>query len=136
MVPAAYVILDTLPLSPSGKLDRGALPPPGSSALVDREPVPPRTPVEQAVAAAFAEVLRLPAGRVGAKEGFFELGGHSLLATQLVSRLRVALGVDLPLRALFESPVVADLAARIEWARGGAPETAPIPRIPRDGDLP
>ncbi len=139
MIPAAYVVLSALPLSPSGKVDRAALPAPGPGAATARADVAPRTPIEQAVAAIFAEVLKLPAPQVGAHDGFFDLGGHSLLATQAVSRIRAALGVDLPLRALFEAPAVADLAARIEASRDaghGATAAPPVTAVPRDGELP
>ncbi|MET0398422.1 MAG: amino acid adenylation domain-containing protein, partial [Longimicrobiaceae bacterium] len=126
MVPAHFVALAALPLTPNGKLDRGALPAPeaGSSAA---EHVPPRGATEAAVAAAWSELLRADA--VGARDNFFELGGHSLLATQVVARLRDRLGVELPLRAVFEAPTVAELAARVDALRGGAGEGARA-RIP------
>ena len=96
----------------------------------------PRGPVEEAVASAWKAVLRLE--RIGAHDNFFEIGGHSLLATQVVSRLRDATGVEIPLRALFESPTIAGLAGRIEaMRRGDAPhESAPIQPTPRVGHLP
>jgi amino acid adenylation domain-containing protein/non-ribosomal peptide synthase protein (TIGR01720 family) len=132
MVPAAFVMLDALPLTSNGKIDRRALPAPEQTGASEREYVEPRGPVEEAIASIFAEVLRAP--RVGARDGFFELGGHSLLAAQAVARLRNALGVELPLRAVFEAPTPAELAARIEGALGAAAEAAPpITRVPRDG---
>ncbi len=135
MVPAAFVVLESLPLTPSGKVDRKALPAP-EAGPAETGYVAPRGPVEELVAAIWAEVLRVE--RVGARDNFFALGGHSLLATQVVSRLRTALGVELPLQRLFATPTVAGLAQAVEEARRAARglETPPIRPVPRDGPLP
>jgi acyl carrier protein len=110
MVPAAYVVLDRLPVTSNGKVDRRALPAPERTS--EREYVEPRTVVEELLAEIFAEVLRLE--RVGATDNFFALGGHSLLVTQVFSRLREMLGIEVPLRALFEQPTVEALALVVE----------------------
>jgi amino acid adenylation domain-containing protein len=122
MLPSAFVRLPALPLTENGKLDRRALLDLGGAEPAPREAyVAPRTPIEEEVAAIWSTVLGRE--RVGVLDNFFEIGGHSLLVTQVVSRLRGGLGVELPLRALFEAPTVAGLAERIAtvlWARGAA----------------
>jgi len=137
MVPSAFVILDSLPLNSSGKIDRLALPAPDlAQAETGVEYVAPRTPTEEALAGVWAQVLTLP--RVGVHDNFFELGGHSLLATQLVSRVRDAFQLDLPLRKVFELPTIATLAEAVEAARQqqtGA-YVPPIVPVPRDQPLP
>jgi amino acid adenylation domain-containing protein len=115
MIPSAFVLLEALPRTGSGKVDRARLPEPGRSREDPADFISPRTPVEQCVASIWAELLRLD--RVGATDNFFDLGGHSLLATQVVSRLRDAFAVEIPLRALFESPTVAELSLVIAQAQ-------------------
>jgi acyl carrier protein len=116
MIPAAFVMLEEMPLTINGKVDRRALPAPGEQP---RESVyqSPRTPVEGVLAEIWAEVLRVE--RVGIEDNFFELGGHSLLATQVMSRVHKAFNVEVPLRSLFESPTVAHLASMIEQRKPG-----------------
>ncbi|HEX5715932.1 MAG TPA: amino acid adenylation domain-containing protein [Thermoanaerobaculia bacterium] len=137
MVPSAFVRLEALPLNPNGKVDRQALAKLGAAPLDRPESgAPGAGPLEELLAGVWEEVLHVE--RVGPHDDFFELGGHSLLATQVVSRVREALGVELPLRALFGAPTVAALAAEVARLRGEAgPEaTPPLVSVPRDGDLP
>ncbi|WP_063048903.1 non-ribosomal peptide synthetase [Nocardia arthritidis] len=115
MVPAAITVLDELPLTPVGKLDRAALPEP---VLTARQFRAPGTPAERVVAEVFAALLLPPGdaepGRIGANDDFFELGGNSLIATQAAARLGAALGVRVPVALLFEASVVAKLAERLD----------------------
>ncbi|MET0395315.1 MAG: amino acid adenylation domain-containing protein, partial [Longimicrobiaceae bacterium] len=126
MVPGALVVVDALPRTPEGKTDRRALPAP-DSAPDDPAESAPRTPEEEILAGIWAEVLGVE--RVGIHDDFFQLGGHSLLATRVVSRVRALLGAELPLRALFESPTVAGIAAGLRSHGGAAaPPLLPAPR--------
>jgi amino acid adenylation domain-containing protein/thioester reductase-like protein len=116
LVPSHFVRLPALPVAPSGKIDRKALPglfDPGATAASR----PPETPTEQAVAEAWSDLLGI--GAIGLDEDFFAAGGHSILATELVYRLRKRFTVEMPLRTLFDSPTVAGMAARIDALRSG-----------------
>jgi amino acid adenylation domain-containing protein len=115
LVPSTFVWLESLPLTPNGKVDRAVLErmaPTGSAETFE----PPFGPVEEALAAVWSEVLG--SEQIGRRDGFFDRGGHSLLAAQVVSRIRRAFGVEIPLRALFEEPTLAGLAKRIDAATG------------------
>jgi len=113
MVPAMYVTIDAIPLTPNGKVDRGALPAPDASNTLGEDVFhAPHTEVEQVVAGILAPLLGVE--RVDVEANFFALGGHSLLGIQLISRVREALGVELSLRTVFEAPSVVELSAEIE----------------------
>nr|WP_245553364.1 non-ribosomal peptide synthetase [Nocardia veterana] len=129
MVPAAVVVLDEVPLTPVGKLDRKALPQPQFRARDYREP---GTPQQRLVAAVLAETLGVP--RVGVDDDFFELGGNSLIATQVVARLGDRLGSRIPVRTVFEASTVRALAERLA-AHGGGGRPAPAAR-PRPQRIP
>ncbi|MEU4837045.1 amino acid adenylation domain-containing protein [Nocardia testacea] len=125
MVPAAVMVLDAIPLSPNGKLDRKALPAP---VLQARQFRAPSSPVEEIVAGVYAEVLGTD-GPVGADDDFFELGGNSLIATRVAARIGAALDASVPVAMIFEAPTVAKLAARAEsHADTGRIALTPQPR--------
>ncbi len=139
MVPADYVVLPALPLTPTGKVDRRALPAPAPPTLdPERAAIAPRSPVEEVLVAICAELLDLEA--IGVDDNFFDLGGHSLLATQAISRIAETFGVDVPLRRLFERPTAAGLAEAVEealaaGAAGRASAAPPLARRPADAEL-
>jgi pristinamycin I synthase 3 and 4 len=137
MVPSTFVILDELPLTPSGKVDVQALPGLGPARPVMTETfVAPRTPIEELLAGIWTELLGID--QIGIHDNFFELGGHSLLATQVISRLREAFQINLPLRCLFESPSIAGLASLIgeTTEKGRGLMALPLRPVSRDGLLP
>ena len=112
MIPSAFVLLDALPLTSNGKVDRKSLPPPGLGSLDSKKGyVAPRNRVEEVVASIWAEVLKLE--RISIVDNFFEIGGHSLSATQVASRIRNTFLIDLPLRRLFEAPTIKGLSEAI-----------------------
>ena len=133
MVPALLMRLDAMPLSPSGKLDRRALPIP---VWQTREHIEPETPLQQQIAAIWREVLGLP--RIGLRDDFFALGGHSLLATQIISRTRQTCDVELPLRTLFEASELGAFAAQVALiqASGQRNQQTAIAKVDRSKPVP
>ena len=112
MLPSWFVVLDSLPLTSTGKIDRRALPAPtGENLGPEQEYVAPRNPTEEIVAAIFAELLETE--QIGILHNFFEVGGHSLLAVQLASRLRETFQVEVSLKRIFEDPTVAGVTAAL-----------------------
>jgi amino acid adenylation domain-containing protein/non-ribosomal peptide synthase protein (TIGR01720 family) len=137
MVPPAFVVLPAMPLTPNGKIDRRAL---GALAHQEQESeadsyVAPRNPIEEVIAAIWCDIFDKE--RIGVHEKFAELGGHSLLAIQIIARTREAFQVEVPLRAIFESPTIAGLAEQVETEMHEAEGTPPPPieRVSRDGEL-
>ncbi|KJK55080.1 non-ribosomal peptide synthetase, partial [Saccharothrix sp. ST-888] len=129
MVPSAFVVLEDLPLTNNGKLDRRALPAPGIDAYTQREYVAPSTATERALAAVWADLLGFEEARVSAHDNFFQLGGHSLLITVLVARLK-ELGHDVSVRSVFSSPTLARLATEIDAGPAGPAYRTPPNLIP------
>jgi acyl carrier protein len=123
MLPVAYVRLERIPLTPNGKVDRKGLPVPEGGEFVVGEYEEPRGEVERALAEIWAEVLSLE--RVGRHDNFFDLGGHSLLVMSVMNRIRMTMGIQFPIKILFEAPTVSDLAKRIN-----SPGTAQMPLRP------
>ncbi|HEX2207961.1 MAG TPA: amino acid adenylation domain-containing protein [Longimicrobium sp.] len=132
MVPATWVMLDALPLSPSGKVDRRALPAPPAASCA--EYVESRTDTERALAAIWADVLGME--RVGAADDFFDLAGHSLAAMQILARVRGTLGVEVPIHVFFQARTLAGLAEAVDEAAGAPPPFPPILPTPREGEIP
>ena len=134
MVPAVVMFLAELPLTPNGKVNRDALPEPDwTQRLSGGAYVPPRSQAEEAMAGIWSELLDIE--KIGAYDNFFELGGHSLLATQLISRIRNRFDAEMPVRAVFEAPTLAELAQRATIATRSL-QTPPIVPVSRAGELP
>jgi amino acid adenylation domain-containing protein len=136
-IPSAVIVLDELPLTSNGKVNRHALPAPNDVRDESwSDYVAPRTPAEEMLAGIWAEVLRVE--RVGVSDNFFDLGGHSLLATQLISRVREAFRIEIPLRQLFDAPALGDFAGAVEEMRGdgGSRAAPPLVRVSREQSLP
>ncbi|WP_071189195.1 non-ribosomal peptide synthetase [Trichormus sp. NMC-1] len=137
MLPSHFVILEALPLTPNGKVNRQALPAP-EELLQHKQGtiISPSTPIEEVLAAIWIKILGIK--QVGITENFFELGGHSLLATQVISQIREAFKVELPLRSLFELPTIGELAQRLETALKAGQSFAilPIEKVTKTDNLP
>jgi acyl carrier protein len=125
MVPSALMVLDAMPLTPNGKIDRKALPAPDSTYQLRVAYVAPRTECEEDLAGIWRQILRTD--KVGVEDNFFDLGGNSLLAIQVVSRVREGFSVELPIRTLFERPTVASLAEVIAGSvKSGTPKATTL----------
>ncbi|KAA3655518.1 MAG: amino acid adenylation domain-containing protein, partial [Chloroflexi bacterium] len=137
MIPSIFITLDSIPKLPNGKLNRRVLPEPsGDYGETAGSYAPPRTPTEEIIAAIWAEVLNV--SQVGIQDNFFELGGHSLMATQLLSRIREAFQIELPLQTLFTNPTIAALAPHIDTAlqKDSTVSAPPITPVSREQTLP
>ncbi|HYG35604.1 MAG TPA: amino acid adenylation domain-containing protein, partial [Clostridia bacterium] len=137
MVPATFMSLAELPLTPAGKVDRRGLPAPGQSRPdLEEEFVPPTNPLEETLANIWSEVLEV--SPVGVQDNFFDLGGHSLLAIRITARVREAFGLDLPISSLFTAPTIAALSRGItagQWTQN-RPPALPLQPVPRGGKVP
>jgi amino acid adenylation domain-containing protein len=135
MVPQAVMVLQKLPLNTNGKIDRQALPEP-EQLTAARTYVAPRTATEIAIAEIWAEVLRRKPDQISVDDNFFDLGGHSLLATQVISRIRERFSVEIPMRAMFDQPLVSGLAKAVEEAEpvsaSGGDDDMGIARVARE----
>jgi len=136
MVPSAFVQMEKFPLTPNGKVNRKALPDPDQKDMVTEKYVAPRTPEEELLVSIWEDILQ--SEHIGIEHNFFDLGGHSLLATQLVSRVRDAFDVELPLKDVFAAPTIRQLAQRIKELSGQAAgiQAPPIKKVERSGRLP
>src|SRR5262249_3396079 len=135
MVPSAITLVELLPVTPSGKIDRSALPLPVAEQLsAEAQSKAPRTPLEELLAAIWCTVLQRDS--VGLHDDFFALGGQSLLATQVIALIRPSFQLDIPLRPFFENPTVAALASCIATVqrRGQAPKAPPLVSVSQDGE--
>jgi acyl carrier protein len=121
MVPSALMVLDKLPLTANGKIDRQALPQPDDIHTHSKAYVAPGTPTEEVIANIWAEVLRRD--RISRDDNFFDLGGHSLLATQVISRVRDHFRTEVALRALFEAPTLSGFAAAVDQSHATSEST-------------
>ena len=128
MVPSTFMVLDSLPRTPNGKVDRRALPLPDQHRPDLKDVfVAPRTPAEQSLAGIWAHLLRVE--RVGIHDNFFDLGGHSLLAMQFIARMRDAFEVELPLRALFDNPTIEGIAFELMKIQAGGMSGSELSRM-------
>jgi acyl carrier protein len=132
MVPAAVIEVEAFPLDPDGKIDRKRLPRPEFTAN-RKEYTGPRNPTEETLCTLWADVLKVQ--RIGIHDNFFDFGGHSLLATQMMSRIPHAFEVELPVRALFEAPTVAELAVILDRHRTAARATAATISVVKDASI-
>lgn len=135
MMPSVFMFLDTMPRTPSGKIDRRALPAPDAEHIqLDTEFVPPSNPTEEILASIWADVLGVK--QVGIQDNFFELGGHSLLALRLFGKMEQAFGTTFPLATLFEAPTVQDLSNIIDQKQSGAAGSCLVPIQPKGSKPP